>query len=291
MKSKLAFLAISALLTFNSCQEFDFSQIPNPSEQFTNLPQIEDNSNKVFVLVHGAWHGAWCWEEVVPLLESRGTDQVIALDLPGHGEDNTESKYVTLASYGEAICEVLSEIDEDKEVILVGHSLGGMAISAAAEGCSNRIDRLVYLAAFLPRDGESLLAIDGRNPRPTVGAALFPTPGDQYSLSVNPEMARGLFYGDLDQEDYEAAVDRLEPQAIAPLATPIHLTRANFGSIRKFYIETIFDGAVSIELQRDMQQASGQIKKVYTLNTSHSPFYSAPEELTAKILAASHYDN
>ncbi len=83
-----------------------------------------------YVLVHGAWHGSWCWEKVVPLLEQAG-HQVEALDLPGHGQDKTPIREITLAAYTNRVCETLDA--QAEPVILVGHSLGGMVITQAAE--------------------------------------------------------------------------------------------------------------------------------------------------------------
>ncbi len=122
-----------------------------------------------FVLVHGAWHGAWCWDKVAAELTKAG-NRVVTLDLPSHGEDKTPAHEVTLDSYAEAIAKVIR--GEEEKVVLVGHSMGGIAISAAAELVPDRIQRLIYLTAFLPRDGESLLAIEERNPKVSVPPAL-----------------------------------------------------------------------------------------------------------------------
>ncbi len=109
-----------------------------------------------FVLVHGSWHGAWCWDKMVPRLEAAG-HQAIAIDLPGHGADSTPLEGMTLASYADRVCETLAALPEP--AILVGHSMAGVVISQAAEQCPERIRTLVYLAAYLPRDGESLLQL------------------------------------------------------------------------------------------------------------------------------------
>ena len=83
-----------------------------------------------YVLVHGAWHGAWCWFKVIPLLEKRG-HKVVALDLPSHGRDKTPTSSVTLQSYADRVCQTLDECSEP--VVLVGHSMGGVVITQAAE--------------------------------------------------------------------------------------------------------------------------------------------------------------
>jgi len=83
-----------------------------------------------YLLIHGAWHGGWCWRKVVPLLEAKG-HRVLAPDLPGHGNDATPTATVTLKSYTDRICEIASE--QNEPAILAGHSMGGIAITQAAE--------------------------------------------------------------------------------------------------------------------------------------------------------------
>ncbi|MBA3922407.1 MAG: alpha/beta fold hydrolase, partial [Nostocaceae cyanobacterium] len=106
------------------------------------------------ILIHGAWHSSWCWNKVATLLEQAG-HKVIAPDLPSHGKDKTPIREVTLQSYTDRICEILTELIEP--VILVGHSMGGLVITQVAEQCPDKIEKLVYLCAFLPGNGESLL--------------------------------------------------------------------------------------------------------------------------------------
>ena len=82
-----------------------------------------------YVLVHGSWHGAWCWHKIIPLLEQAG-HQAIAVDLPGHGRDWTDARDVSLQSYVESVCDILDA--QPEPVILVGHSRGGIVVSQTA---------------------------------------------------------------------------------------------------------------------------------------------------------------
>ena len=108
------------------------------------------------VLVHGAFSGAWVWEPVVGELERAG-HSVETFDLPGSGSDETPVEDVTLDAYAERICAQLGWSDEP--AVLVGHSMGGVAITQAAGRCPGRIAMLVYVAAFMPRHGQSLLEL------------------------------------------------------------------------------------------------------------------------------------
>ncbi|MEO8665850.1 MAG: alpha/beta fold hydrolase [Ignavibacteria bacterium] len=115
---------------------------------------------KTIVLVHGSWMDASCWNKVIPLLEKAG-NEVIALNLPGHGSDNTPTEKLTMQSYANA---VVNAIGHRTGIILVGHSMGGMVISLAAEQIPGKIKKLIYICARLPANGQSLLMLASMDP-------------------------------------------------------------------------------------------------------------------------------
>ena len=228
-----------------------------------------------FVLIHGAWHGGWCWERLAPELEARG-HAVRTPDLPGHGADPAAPASVTLEDYVARVVEALRAAPEP--VVLLGHSMGGMPISAAAEAEPERVRALVYLCAFLPRDGESLMDLEGRNPRSTVPASVEPD-AEGRTLTVPPDRHRALFYGDVEPETMAWAQDRLTPQAAAPFQGKVALG-PGFAGRPKHYVECLRDGAISIELQRDMAGAVPDVT-VHSLDADHAPMLSRPAELAA----------
>jgi pimeloyl-ACP methyl ester carboxylesterase len=231
-----------------------------------------------FVLVHGASHGAWCWHKVIPFLEDRG-HRVVAIDLPGHGEDHTPVAQVTLEAYTQRICEAVEA--QSERVILVGHSMGGVAISQAAERCPENIAALGYLCAFLLEDGESLLNAAQQDSESMIPPNMVPT-ADGAAVSIRPEAVREAFYADCSEEDVAFATARLIPQPTAPLAAPVHLTEARYGRIPRFYIECVNDRAIPIASQRQMHQKAG-VREVFTIDSSHSPFFSKPETLAEEL--------
>lgn len=101
-----------------------------------------------FVLVHGGFHGAWCWERLIPELQRRG-HTTLAVDLPGHGKRADEE--ATLAGYRDAVVEVIEPGD-----VLVGHSMGGFVTSLAADATVDLVSHVVYLAAALPVEGQPM---------------------------------------------------------------------------------------------------------------------------------------
>src|SRR5262245_30012960 len=134
-----------------------------------------------FVLVHGAWHGGWCWYKLVALLEARG-HRVLAPDLPGHGRDHSLSGPATYRDYVERIAEVLA--DEAEPVVLVGHSMGGAVVTGAAEAHPEKVAKLVYLAAFLAPSGSTMFGAV-RTP-PPAAAGLMTASADGRTTTVNP---------------------------------------------------------------------------------------------------------
>jgi len=227
-----------------------------------------------YVMIHGAWHGGWCWEKVVPLLQKQG-HTAVAPDLPAHGKDKTPIAEVSLQSYADRVCDVLDA--QPEPAILVGHSMGGMVITQAAEYRPDRIRTLVYLCAFLPRNGESLLQLAQPHPVSLVLQNLVPA-DDQQSATVRDEALKDTFYGDCPDDDVARAKSLLVPQAMAPMATPVSTTEANFGRVPRVYIECLQDRAIPPALQKAMYTAS-PCQKVLSMDTSHSPFFSAPGRL------------
>lgn len=227
-----------------------------------------------FVLVHGGFVGGWCWEKLVPLLEDAG-HRVEAPDLPGNGDDRTPIPEVSLQSYADRISQVLDA--QPEPVVLVGQSSGGVAISQAAEQRPDKIEMLVYVGAYLLRDGETLLSASENDTESLVLANLVMSE-DGSSATIREDAIREGLLADCSNEDVERAKSRFETQALAPVATPVALTEENFGRVPRVYIETLKDRAISPWLQKEMYERL-PCRKVISMDTGHWPFYSAPEEL------------
>ena len=232
-----------------------------------------------FVLVHGSWHGSWCWHRVVPELEGLG-HQVLAPDLPGHGDEATPVAQLTLAAYAEHVAAVVRGAAEP--VVLVGHSFGGIVISQAAEIIPEHISRLVYVTAFLPANGQSLSRLAAADPNNPVATSSIIS-ADQQLISLDLTQVGELLYADCPEDDIALARQRLCAEAVMPFVTPVRLTAGRAGSIPRSYIECLHDVAVPLWFQRQMH---GKVPcdPVHSLPTGHSPFFAAPGEL-ARLLA------
>src|SRR5579883_2204537 len=165
-----------------------------------------------FLLVHGGWHGGWCWEKLAPLLRAGG-HRVLAPDLPGHGQDRTPIAARPWERYVPSIVALLDASPEP--VVLVGHSSGGMIISAVAAQRPARVRALVYLAAFLLPAGAVPPQVMQEDHESLLPAALVVDDASR-TVRIDPAKAREVFYHDCTDADSAWALARLQPEPIPP---------------------------------------------------------------------------
>jgi pimeloyl-ACP methyl ester carboxylesterase len=234
-----------------------------------------------FVLVHGAFHGAWCWREIVPLLEAEG-HEVLAPDLPGHGSDDSPASEMTLESYARRVQSAVESASE--AVVLVGHSMSGMVVTQAAEYAHARVRRLVYLTAMLPRDGQSVLDLVGAFGGPDNVQPNLIVDEQAGTCVIADGAAACLFYGECAPEAVEFALPLLQPEALVAFATPVRVTADGASAVPRAYIECSRDRAITLGLQRHMQAAL-PCDPILEIDTDHSPFLSRPRDLRDHLLA------
>jgi pimeloyl-ACP methyl ester carboxylesterase len=238
----------------------------------------QSTKKPTIVLVHGAWSDVQAWKTVTPFLRAKGIN-VLAVNLPGHGNDTTSFTSITLKTYVDA---VKKEINTTKNVILVGHSMAGIVISQVAEDLPGTIKKLIYLGAYLPANGQSLLDLAKTDAGSHVGKFLRI---DQATASAGlaKEGVVDIFVADAHKSIQDQFANGVKPDPLAPFASPVNLTDAGFGSVEKVYIYTKNDHAVSYTKQQDMAKI-GQVKTEHTLNSSHTPFISMPQEVAAILI-------
>ncbi len=264
-----------------------------------------------FVMVHGAWHGGWCWSEMMRLLGEQGYP-VIALDLPGHGltarfpvsytakpqnlaglaTEVSPLAALTLNDYRDMVLKVIRGLTRDGSgpVILVGHSLGGATLTAVAEAEPTLVKRLVYLTAFAPVKLASVIEYLGLpNFAASEVPALFAADPNVVGCvrinhdSENPaDYAKGksAFYGDVDNAAYAAVANLVTPdEPIQAFTTRVIPTVARWGNVPRAFIRCTLDKAIPIALQDQMIAEADAftpnnkfVQK--TMVTSHSPFLS-----------------
>lgn len=227
-----------------------------------------------FLLIHGAWHGAWCWHKVVAELRARGHG-THAVDLPGHGVDRTPLAEVTLDAYARRVGEALAAFDQPP--VLVGHSMGGIVITEAAERFTDRIAGLVYLTAIVLRNGESMMDNPVKASPPEFMAGFQPRE-DGVGIDYDRTALKQAFYGDCSDADVALAEACLVPQASAPLREPVTCTGARWGSLPRAYVTCAADRALTLEGQRGMLERVG-FERIVDMPGSHSPFFAQPSAL------------
>ncbi len=229
---------------------------------------------KTFILIHGSWHSSWNWHKVIPILEKQG-HKALAIDLPGMGRDKTPIKEVKLQTTVQAICNLIDNL-EDK-VILVGHSKNGIVISQVAEYRPEKIEKLIYLAAYLIPNGKTQSDYSSQDINGVLKPYVTRYP-ELNAHTLQSEIYKEGLYHDCDENITELAKLLLSHETAESGITPLELTDENFGSVRRFYIECTEDKAVTPFIQKKMYTET-VCEKVYSMQTSHSPFFSKPQEL------------
>jgi len=233
-----------------------------------------------FVLVHGAWHGAWCWNKVVPALRAQG-HMVTAVDLPGRWMRPEKAASITADAFVKTGGQAIET--SPGPVVIVGHSLGGVTVSLAAERYASRVRRSIYLCAFLVPNGQPAGAV-AMSDRGSLIPRTVRRDAPTGSSTIIPEMARETFYGDCDEDDIRMALQLLSPEPAAAARVPMKLTAAGFGAVDRVYIECLQDRAISIQTQRAMHTQT-PCRRVITLDSSHSPFMSQPAALVNALVS------
>ena len=239
-----------------------------------------------FVLVHGGFHGAWCWERVIPELRRLGHDAV-AVDLPGHGERRDDTRPTTFVGRTSAIVDVVEKGD-----VLVGHSGGGFDVTHAADAAADLVAHVCYLAAGVPMEGRSWPEAMAIHADGTVGdfdaAELLGhlTFHDDGSMTVaSQDAARDKFFHDCDDDSVAWAFDRLcAERAGETSSTPVSLPGFWSADLPRSFIRCLQDRA---QPQWNADLAAHRLGVIpLTIDASHSPFVSRPRELAELLVHA-----
>jgi pimeloyl-ACP methyl ester carboxylesterase len=233
---------------------------------------------RTYVLIHGAWHGGWCWQRVTPLLTAAG-HRVLAPSLAGLAERRQLlSAVIDLDTHIDEIVALL-ERDDLRDVVLVGHSYGGLVISGVADRAAARLARLVFLDAVIVSGGEAWSATHTPERVATWARLAAPSGG----VSVPPPDA-GAF-GIADAADRAWVNRQLTPHPYRTYTQPLRLARPPGAGLRKTHIACRGPGALSAAARRvPIDAANGWT--VRTLDTGHDAMITAPAALARLLLAA-----
>jgi pimeloyl-ACP methyl ester carboxylesterase len=226
-----------------------------------------------FVLVHGAWHGSWCWTALIRELEDSG-HRAVASDLPC---DVTDAGW---DDYANVVLE--SGFDGEPDVVLVGHSLGGGVVPIVATRA--RVARMVLLCSYPPEPGRSLNEVVGEEPDLTDGrASVFRDSCDEQGRYVWPdfESARRAMYSDCSLGEARWAFGLLRPQATTPFTEPWPL--AQWPEVPMSVVVCSEDQMGSASCLTRMARRRFGVEAV-RLPGGHSPFLSRPAELARTLV-------
>lgn len=229
-------------------------------------------ANTSFVVVHGAWMGAWSWDPVATRLRDQGAT-VTVVELPGHGADTTPVPQTGLDAYVATVGKALDA--SASKVVLVDHSMAGIVISQVAEQHPDKLAALVYLAAYVPRDQETLQALAATDGASHVGPALQ-IDAERGVAGLPADKLQDIFCADCSPESAALIRERYRPEPLPAFGAPVRVTADGWGRVPRFYIYTSQDHAVSPDLQRRMT-AGITWAGTATLDTSHAPFLSKPD--------------
>jgi len=240
-----------------------------------------------YVLVHGGWHGAWCWDKVVPLLQAAG-HSVYAPTLTGLGEQAALlTPEIGLDTHIQDVVNLI-ETKELQQVILVGHSYSGMVITGVADRVPDRIAHLVYLDAVIPRDGQSLA-----DTAPFVGTMLrrdANNNGDGWRINPPRERphGRGGLFDVTEEPDLGLVRSKITPQSLKTFIQPVHITHQDaVAAIPHTFIECTDRGAIVWLMRRIFMRFSPPNEPGWnrrTLASGHEAMIIAPQALADLLL-------
>jgi pimeloyl-ACP methyl ester carboxylesterase len=249
-----------------------------PLLALASLPQLASATPKPeIVLVHGAFENAAIWQHVEQALQRDGY-KTVAIDLPGRPSNPLAPQNTNLGVYRDA---VLAGIPTDgPPVILVGHSFGGIVISAVAEAAPERVKTLVYVAAYLPHDGDSLASMAKTDAGSKLGPHIHFLP-EKGIATVDYDARAELFANDGPPELKKALPDLVSDEPLPPLAEAVHLT-SRFAHVDKVYVHTELDQVLSPQAQAAMVETT-KVRREFQLDTGHTPFFTNVEGLVQAI--------
>lgn len=228
-------------------------------------------------MIHGAWHTQKCWSYLTPFIRPFGN--ILTPDMPGR-TTSMNFKKISLNSYVDSIEQLISTLNGP--IVLVGHSLGGLIASQAAEYVSKKIQMLIYISAYIPLNGQTMFNLTDTFSHNPVQSQIRIIPRQNKIFLTPSKTTQTLFYNDCPNDRAQIFLNRFIPEPLKVFSTPLALTPSGFGSVQKIYIRCLKDLVLHPDLQTQMIDHS-QIPIVHDLESGHCPFLSQPERLSQLI--------
>jgi pimeloyl-ACP methyl ester carboxylesterase len=236
-------------------------------------PAQAQSGGKTFVLVHGAWHGGWCWRRVSDLLEKKG-HKVFSPTLTGLGErSHLIDAKINLDTH---IADVVNVIKWEglSDIVLVGHSYGGIVVSGVAEKSGAAISSIVFLDAFVPDNGTSLFDAASEATRGAISGAV-----EKGEMTLKPIPSAVFRVNEKDR----AWVDAMcTPQPIKTFTDKVVMTGARDKVAKKAYIRA--KGYPSVSFDAALAKSQGSAWRIYEMTAGHDAMVDEPDRLTEILL-------
>lgn len=264
----------------------------NLSESFANgtkqVPEFVENvETRKIVLIHGEGFGAWCWYKIIALLEEVGL-QPTALDLTGSGIDQNDTNSVsTLEEYAKPLIDFLDKLPDEEKVILVGHSCGGACVSYALERFPKKISKAVFLSATMVSDGKrpyDVFAEELASAEVLLQQSKLLTYGNgpdrsPTALTFDKSHIKSLYFNQTPLKDIALAAVTIRPIPLKPIMEKLSLTAENYGSVKRYYIQTLDDRMLSPDVQEKLVRENPPAGVYKIKGSDHCPFFSKPQSL------------
>ena len=240
------------------------------------VPAMAQGGQKTFVLVHGAWHGGWCWRRVSDLLEKKG-HKVFSPTMTGLGAcSHLLSKDLNLTTHFTDIVNFI-KWEDLSDIVLVGHSYGGYIISGVAERVGDKVSSIVFLDAFVPENGESIEASASQQVKEAIAAAL-----GRGEHSLKPVPASVFRVNEKDRAWVDA---KCTPHPISTMTEAIKLTGARDKIAKKTYIRAKGYPSVAFDAMLAKHKPNSAWK-TFEMTAGHDAMVDQPQELTELLLQA-----
>ncbi|KAI3977105.1 hypothetical protein MKX01_002425 [Papaver californicum] len=260
--------------------------ILQPHQLLNQALKIDELETSHFVLVHGGGYGAWCWYKTISLLEEAGF-KVDAIDLTGSGIHSCDTNTITtFAQYVYPLINLLQNLQDGHKVILVGHDFGGACISYAMELFPHKIAKSIFIAASMLTDGQSTLDMftqqSGSNDLMRQAQVFLYANGNDHpptAIDLDKSLLKDLLFNQSPAKDVALASVSMRPIPFAPVLEKLSLSEGNYGTVRRFYIETTDDDAIPLSVQQNMISSNPPERVFRIKGSDHSPFFSKPQSL------------
>lgn len=234
---------------------------------------------KHFVLIHGAWHGGWCWDGVIKELENQG-HTAEAPTLPGHDPGDDRSG-ITLDDYVNAIASVLAK--QDRPVVLAGHSSAGFLLQMVAPRAPVKIEQLIFHNAFILPDGKC--QFDLVPPEASEGMTAAANASPDNCVPVIEDFVRNQLMGGESTEVQDDLISRLVPQPIAIFTTPIQTADFEKLTIPRAVLFCKDDASLPPGAYLGMAQGLGDFKLI-EVPGSHESLFTNPRVVAGGLIKA-----